>query len=48
MQNNFLLDALSLAHEAASEDEVPVGAVIVKDSKIIATGKNSREKNQRI
>jgi tRNA(adenine34) deaminase len=46
MQNNFLLDALSLAHEAASEDEVPVGAVIVKDSKIIATGKNSREKNQ--
>jgi len=46
MQTNFLLEALRLAHEAALEDEVPVGAVIVQDNVIISTGKNSREKNQ--
>ncbi len=46
MSNAFLLEALKLAHEAAAEDEVPVGALIVHDQVIIARGKNSREKNQ--
>lgn len=43
---DFMLEALKLAKEAAAENEVPVGAVIVKDKKIIATGKNRCEKNQ--
>lgn len=39
-------EALLLAREAFSKGEVPVGAVIVKDGKIIATGKNEREQKQ--
>ena len=41
-----MYEALNLAHEAYAEGEVPVGAVIVKDGKIIATGRNLREKKQ--
>jgi len=33
--------ALSLAEEAAKQGEVPVGAVLVKDDVLIATGSNS-------
>lgn len=46
MNSKFMLDAIKLAKEAANEGEVPVGAVIVKDGKIIAKGKNEREKKQ--
>ena len=35
--------ALKLAHKAALEDEVPVGAILVEDGKIIARGYNKRE-----
>ena len=35
--------AIELAKEAAAEWEVPVGAVIVKDGKIVGTGRNRRE-----
>lgn len=38
--------ALELAREAAALGEVPVGAVIVKNGKIIAEGKNEREAKQ--
>lgn len=38
--------ALSLARESADEGEVPVGAVIVRDGEIIATGRNRREKGR--
>lgn len=38
--------ALELAAEAAQTDEVPVGAVIVKDGVIIAEGKNHKESSQ--
>lgn len=41
-----MYDALALAKEAAEMGEVPVGAVIVKDGKIIARGKNEREAKQ--
>lgn len=41
-----MYEALNLAHEAYAEGEVPVGAVIVKDGRIIATGRNMREKKQ--
>lgn len=35
--------ALCEAEKAKAENEVPVGAVIVKDNKVIATGRNRRE-----
>ena len=35
--------ALALARESELEGEVPIGAVIVKDGEIIATGRNRRE-----
>ena len=46
MDKKFMREALNLAKIAASEGEVPVGPVIVKDGKIIAKGKNEREKKQ--
>jgi len=42
----FLGEALKLAHEAAAEGEVPVGAVIVLNDTIIAAGRNRREKGK--
>ncbi len=39
----FIKEAIKLAKKSASEDEVPVGAVIVKDDKIISRGRNKRE-----
>ena len=42
----FMEEALRLAEEAFSLDEIPVGAVIVRDNKIISTGYNrNRELN---
>ena len=38
--------ALSLAKEACADDEVPVGAVITQNGKIISTGRNRREKSK--
>lgn len=39
-------EALRLAHEAAAEGEVPVGAVVVRGDEIIATGRNRREQDK--
>lgn len=39
----FMLEALKIAKECAEKGEVPVGAIIVKDDKIIAYGRNARE-----
>lgn len=39
----FMKAALSLAEESAKEGEVPVGAVVVCDGKIVGTGRNRRE-----
>ena len=39
----FMRRALKLAAIASKIDEVPVGCVIVKDNKVIATGYNKRE-----
>ena len=41
--NNFMIEAIKEATLAASEGEVPVGAVIVNDGEIIATARNNRE-----
>ena len=43
MQSQFMTRAIELAKQAASQGEVPVGALIVKDGKIIAEGYNQRE-----
>lgn len=39
----FMREAMALAREAEALDEVPVGAVIVRDGEIIARGFNTRE-----
>ena len=41
-----MFEALLEAKKAAEENEVPVGAVIVKNGEIIARGRNMREKKQ--
>lgn len=42
--NKFMNEAYKEALKAYKEDEVPVGAVIVKDGKIIARAHNKKEK----
>jgi tRNA(adenine34) deaminase len=37
----FMREALELARQAAAEGEVPVGAVVVKDGRILGRGRNS-------
>ena len=44
--DEFIEIALSEARKALKKDEVPIGAVIVKDGKVIAKGHNRREKSQ--
>lgn len=46
MKNKFMLLALEEAELAYKIDEVPVGAVIVLDGEVIASGHNTRERNQ--
>ena len=41
--NEFMIEALKLAKLSFEEKEVPVGAVIVKDGKIVGKGRNRRE-----
>ena len=43
MQEKFMKQAIREAQKAAAIDEVPVGAVIVREGKIIARGHNLRE-----
>lgn len=40
---DFMREALFLAEEAEKEGEVPVGAVVVCEGKIVGTGRNRRE-----
>lgn len=42
-QEKYMKAALRLAQRAAEESEVPVGAVIVCDGKIVGRGRNRRE-----
>ncbi len=42
----FMKAAIDMAKKASDDNEVPVGAVIVKDNKIIAYGRNRREKEK--
>ncbi|MBQ5592137.1 MAG: tRNA adenosine(34) deaminase TadA [Clostridia bacterium] len=43
---DFMKEALRLADEAALEGEVPVGAVITIDGRIVGRGRNRREKDK--
>lgn len=45
-QEEYLKLALELAKKAYKKDEVPIGAIVVKDNKIIGKGFNKREKSQ--
>lgn len=44
MDEKFMKEAIKQAKKAEKIGEVPIGAVIVKDGKIIARGYNKREK----
>ena len=46
MQNKFMKSALKCAHKAFDEGEVPIGAVVVCNGKIISRGHNRRTKKQ--
>lgn len=43
-EERFMRRAIELAKEAASFDEVPIGAVIVKNGIIVAEGNNQKER----
>ena len=43
----YMRKALEQAKKAFAENEVPVGAVIVKDGKIIARAHNKKESKQK-
>lgn len=45
MEIKFMERALELAHISAENDEVPVGAVIVKNGEIIAESENRKERD---
>ena len=46
MKKRFMQVAIELAIKAGQNGEIPVGAVIVKDDKIIGMGMNTREKDK--
>lgn len=46
MDEYFMKMALNEAYKAYDIDEVPIGAVIVKDNKIVGTGYNLRESSK--
>ena len=43
---DYMKEALALAHEAAEHGEVPVGCVIVCGGEIVGRGRNRREEKQ--
>ena len=46
MEEVFMKEALKEARKAYKKDEVPVGAVIVKDDEIIARAHNGKEQKK--
>lgn len=43
IHEKWMLEAIRLAEIAYEKDEIPVGAIVVKDNKIIGRGYNQRE-----
>lgn len=48
MNETFLDKIYELAVDSFNKDEIPVGAIVVKDNEIIGVGINSREENNSI
>jgi tRNA(adenine34) deaminase len=46
INEEYMKQAIDLAKIAMSQDEVPVGAIIVRDDKVIARAYNTREKDK--
>lgn len=46
VNEQFMLEAIGQAKISAAQDEVPIGAVIVKDGEIIARAHNTRNKSR--
>jgi len=44
MDETFMAEALAEARLAAAEGEVPIGAVVVVDGRIVGRGRNARER----
>lgn len=44
MEEKFMKESLKLALKAFEEDEIPVGAIVVKNNEIIGRGYNQKEK----
>jgi deoxycytidylate deaminase len=42
----FMREAIALAKLAMDMDEVPIGAIIVRDGRVIATAFNTRERDK--
>ena len=47
MHEEYMREALMLAHEAAAAGEVPVGCVIVREGRIVGRCRNRREERRR-
>ena len=45
-KESFMKQAITLANKAAKQGDIPVGAVIVCNGKVIATGYNKKEKKK--
>ena len=45
MEKYYMNEALKLAKKAFDEDEIPVGAIVVKNGEIIGRGYNQKEKS---
>ena len=48
MEKEYLKKIYDLAKESYDNDEIPVGAIILRNGEIIASGVNSREKNKSV
>ncbi len=46
LDEKYMKEAIALAKEAAERDEVPVGALIVRDGEVIARASNTREESK--
>ena len=44
----YMTQALALAREAERMDEVPVGAVLVVDGRVVGRGKNAKERKKTV
>lgn len=46
MQEEFMIQALEEARKAEQAEEIPIGAIVVKDGEVIARAHNSKEREK--